>query len=92
MPIQRWYEKQCEKQISVITRIKIKKKVYQFGGLKDKINSIKKRRIINSIEIYGIITKCIKEVTIQILKHKILQQNKENLPLHLIKTLHRGNP
>ena len=75
-----------------MTRIKIKEKVYQFGRLKGEITFIQGRRIINSIKIQGIITRGIKVVTIKTLTHKILQQKKENLPLLLIRALHRGNP
>ena len=75
-----------------MTIIKIKEKVYQIGGLKDNINFIQERRIIISIKIQGIITKCINAVTIRILNHIILQQKKENVPLLLIRTLHIGNP
>ena len=75
-----------------MTKIKIKEKVYQIGRLKDEITLIQERKIINSTQIQGIIIKGIKEVTIKILNHRILQQKKENLPLLLIRILHRGNP
>ena len=75
-----------------MTIIKIKEKVYQIGGLKYNITFIQERRIIISIKIQGIIAKGIKAVTIKVLKNRIPQQKKENLPLVLIRTLHRGNP
>ena len=78
MTISRRWKKQCEKQNSVMTRIKINKKVYQIGGLKDKITLIQEIRIINFTKIPGIITKGIKAVTIKVLNPKIPQQKREN--------------
>ena len=49
-----------------MTKIKIKEKVYQIGGTKDKINLIQDIRIINFTKLHRIITKGIKEVTIKI--------------------------
>ena len=74
-----------------MTRIRIKEKIYLTGKQKDVTTFIKERRILSFKKILGITTKGIEAIIIKVLDHKTLQQNKENLPLPLIKTLHIGN-
>ena len=84
-------EEAIRKRTSVIFRIRIKQKIYLIGKQKDVITLIKERGIPSCSKILEITTKGIKEIIIKVLNHKTLQQKKENLPLPLIKTLHRGN-
>ena len=72
-------------------KIRIKGKIYLIGKLKDEITLIQQRRILSSKQILVLIIKGIKAIIINVLNHKTLQQNKENLLLLLIKNIHTGN-
>ena len=65
--------------------------MYLTKRLKYVTTLIKEIRILSFTKILGITTRGIKEIIINVLNHKTLQQKKKNFPIPLIKKLHRGN-